>query len=574
MLSHKVLTRQDIGRAASYYEDAADDYYAKEGEASEWQGRGAETLGLSGPVESQRFRELLAGRVHPRMPAARGATRQDMNSRIGIDLTFSAPKSVSIQALVGGDPYIVRAHDLAVSRALAATEDLAAARKKVNGRSRVERTRNLVVAKFRHETSRERDPQLHTHAVVLNLTRRSDGQWRALRNDEIIKTTRYLGAVYRAELAAELQRAGYVLRHEREGFFELAHMDRQQLAAFSRRAEQIEKRLADSGLTLDTAPSREKQTVKLQTRPRKTPPDRAALFREGRERARGVGIDLAKERDASDRGRSGAAANATAAEIGAAHAVEEGARRAVRYAIHHLTERQAIMNERELIDIALKHAVGRATFPDIASAIGRQTTTGYLIRESPLYRPVDQPTESPRSRNGWITFLVEKGLARDGARERVDVAMTTGGLIEVERRYTTQTALEREKRILQIEREGRCQAIPIAAPQDVRLRLANSTLNPGQQAAVELIASTPHRIVGVQGYAGTGKSHMLEHAKTVVEEHGYRVIALAPYASQVRVLRERGVDTRTLASFLSASEKHLDSRTLLVIDEAGTVPTR
>ena len=572
MLSHKVLTRQDIGRAASYYEDAADDYYAKEGEASEWQGRGAEALGLSGPVESQRFRELLAGRVHPQAPAARGATRQDMNSRIGIDLTFSAPKSVSIQALVGGDPSIVRAHDLAVARALAATEDLAAARKKVNGKSRVERTRNLVVAKFRHETSRERDPQLHTHAVVLNLTQRGDGEWRALRNDEIIKTTRYLGAVYRAELAAELQRAGYVLRHEREGFFELAHIDRHQLAAFSRRAERIEKRLADSGLTLDTASSEEKQRIKLETRPRKTPTDRAALFREWRERAREVGIDLTKGRDGTDRGGLEATAAGTAA--GAAHVIEEDARRAVRYAIHHLTERQAIVNERELIDVAVKHAVGRATFRDIERAIDRQTATGYLIRESPLYRPVDEPVEQPRSRSGWIAFLVEKGFARDGARERVDDAITNGGLIEAERRYTTQTALEREKRILQIEREGRGQGTPIAAPEDVRVRLAYSSLNPGQQAAAELIATTANRMVGVQGYAGTGKSHMLEQAKTLAEEHGYRVIALAPYASQVRVLRERGVEARTLASFLAAREKHLDPRTLLVIDEAGTVPTR
>jgi conjugative relaxase-like TrwC/TraI family protein len=388
-----------------------------------------------------------------------------MNSRIGIDLTFSAPKSVSIQALVGGDPSIVRAHDLAVARALAATEDLAAARKKVNGRSRVERTRNLVVAKFRHETSRERDPQLHTHAVVLNLTQRSDGEWRALRNDEIIKTTRYLGAVYRAELAAELQRAGYALHHEREGFFELAHIDRHQLAAFSRRAEQIEKRLAESGLTLDSASSEEKQKVKLETRPRKTRTDREALFREWRERAREVGIDFTKGRDASHPGRSEVPVAVNAA--GAAHVVEEGARRAVRYAIHHLTERQAIMNERELLDIALKHAVGRATLPDIARAVDRQTATGYLIRESPLYRPVDEPTESPKTRGAWIAVLVEKGLVREDARERVDEAITKGGLIEAERRYTTQTALEREKRILQIEREGRAQVTAIAVREDV-----------------------------------------------------------------------------------------------------------
>ena len=119
MLSHKVLTRQDVSRAASYYEDGADDYYAKEGDAPEWQGRGAEALGLAGPVDPARLRELLAGRVTMDGITARTATRQDAHSRIGIDLTFSAPKSVSLQALVGGDPAIIRAHDLAVTRAIA-----------------------------------------------------------------------------------------------------------------------------------------------------------------------------------------------------------------------------------------------------------------------------------------------------------------------------------------------------------------------------------------------------------------------------------------------------------------------
>ena len=292
MLSHKVLTRQDVGRAASYYEDGADDYYAKEREASAWQGRGAEALGLEGPVDQERFRELLAGRVSEASAPARTSTRQDAHNRIGIDLTFSAPKSVSLQALVGGDAAIIRAHDLAVERAIATAEELAQARRKVNGLSRVEETRNLVVAKFRHETSRERDPQLHTHALVLNLTRRHDGEWRALRNDEIIKSTRYLGAVYRAELAAELQRAGHVLRHGRDGFFELAHIDRAQLAAFSRRAAQIETRLAGAGLTLETATSEQKQRVKLETRPPKVPTDRQALFAEWQARARELGIDF------------------------------------------------------------------------------------------------------------------------------------------------------------------------------------------------------------------------------------------------------------------------------------------
>jgi conjugative relaxase-like TrwC/TraI family protein len=572
MLSHKVLTRQDVSRAASYYEDGADDYYAGEGEASEWQGRGAEALGLTGPVDSQHLRELLAGHVTADGRTSRTATRQDAHSRIGIDLTFSAPKSVSLQALIGGDAAIIHAHDVAVERAIDRAEERAQARRKVKGKSQVEETRNLIVAKFRHETSRERDPQLHTHALVLNLTRRRDGEWRALRNDEIVKATRYLGAVYRAELAAELQHAGYALRHGRDGLFELAHIEREKLAAFSRRAEQIESRLAERGLTLATATSQQKQRVKLETRSKKTPTDRQAVFREWQRRARELGIDFVRQRGGE---RNAPAAPATERADDERQVAAEAARQSLRFAVAHLTERQAVVDERELLDVALKHAVGHATLRDIEREVGRQSASGYLIREAPLYRVADDAPAAPaRTSSAWIAAVVDQGVERKDARERVDQAIAAGRLVAAEPRYTTQTALRREKRILQIERQGRGRLTPIASGEGVQLHLESRKLTAGQRAAVALIGTTPHRIVGVQGYAGTGKSHMLDTAKALVEERGHKVVALAPYASQVRALRELGVEARTLASFLAAREKHIDSRTVLVIDEAGTVPTR
>ncbi|WP_045764095.1 MobF family relaxase, partial [Xanthomonas albilineans] len=178
MLSHKVLTRSDLNDVGRYYGDAEDDYYTKDLDASAWQGKGAERLGLAGDVDRERFQQLLAGQIKPGIEISRSAIRDDAKERIGIDLTFSAPKSVSIQALVGGDDRLIRAHEEAVAVTLEHAETLAQARIKHNGRAAVVDTGNLVIAKFRHETSRLQDPQLHTHAVVMNLTRRGDGQWR------------------------------------------------------------------------------------------------------------------------------------------------------------------------------------------------------------------------------------------------------------------------------------------------------------------------------------------------------------------------------------------------------------
>lgn len=576
MLSHKVLTRQDIGRAANYYEDGADDYYAKDGEASEWQGKGAEALGLDGEIDSARFRELLAGQIAPGVNISRTATREDSNVRIGIDLTFSAPKSVSLQALVSGDAEIVKAHDRAVAKALEAAETLAQARQKTNGKTRLETTGNLVIGKFRHETSREQDPQLHTHALVMNLTQRSDGQWRALKNDQIIKSTRYLGSIYNNELAAELQKIGYGLRFERDGNFELAHIDRKQIEGFSKRTTQIEEWYAAKGISPEDASSVQKQQAKLETRAKKGATDREQIHAEWKQRAKDLGIDFQRKEWAgagAEHGRRGPESSGRAVLLPA----EEAAKRAVRYAINHITERQAVMQDRELVDTAMKHAVGGAQFADIRKEMQALSEKGYLIQEQPLYRPAGQdgPQDPPgQTREAWISQLEANGTDRTAARDRVDNAIQHGGLVAGEIRYTTQTALEREKRILQIERDGRGAMSSVMPAEAAREHLSRTNLNDGQRQSAELIATSKNRVIGVQGFAGVGKSHMLETAKNMIEGEGYSVRALAPYGSQVKALRELNVEANTLASFLRAKEKGIDSKTVLVIDEAGVVPTR
>lgn len=573
MLSHQVLTRKSIGALASYYGDGADDYYAKEGESMEWQGEGAKALGLTGEVDAQRFKELLAGEISPGVKIIRTDTRKDSKERIGIDLTFSAPKSVSLQALIGGDAAIIKAHDKAVTKAIELAEQRAQARRKEGGITMVEDTGNLVVAKFRHETSREKDPQLHTHAVVLNMTQRSDGQWRALKNDEIIKMTKYLGAMYRAELASELAKQGYTIRHERDGMFELGHISREQLEGFSQRSAQIEERLASQGKTRETASTAEKQAAAMETRSPKTSAERDDLFKDWKGRAKELGIDF-KSREWAGSGDRGphTERNSAPAEV----AAELAAKRAVRFAVNHLTERQSVMTESNLIDTAVKHGMASTTMKDVEAELKRQIASGYLVQEKTRYRPADSMVagDKGQSREAWIAELEAKGLPAHAARERVDTAINRKSLIEAEPQYTTQTALEREKRIHSIERDGRGAMQPVMSADIAKIILDGTNLNAGQRSAAELITTTENRVIGVQGFAGTGKSHMLDTAKQMIEANGYEVRALAPYGSQVRALRELGVESNTLASFLKAKDKNINERTVLVIDEAGVVPTR
>ena len=163
-------------QGASYYE--RDGYYAKDDpahrEASAWAGRGAGALGLEGPVDPDTFKAVLEGTVPDGSGRrlGRGGRDSAIVHRPGRDLTFSAPKSVSITALVGGDSRVVDAHDRAVKKSLQWLEKNAAETRMIDpaaGRMVRAGGQKTVVATFRHDTSRNLDPQLHTHAVIANM---------------------------------------------------------------------------------------------------------------------------------------------------------------------------------------------------------------------------------------------------------------------------------------------------------------------------------------------------------------------------------------------------------------------
>ena len=132
MIDITTITRQSAGKVVNYYADSADDYYAKDGSAMQWQGAGADSLGLEGEVQQERFRALLDGRIDESTKIQRGSPGGAYKERMGYDLTFSAPKGVSLQALVHGDQAIVAAHDKAVTAAVREAEMLAMARKTEN----------------------------------------------------------------------------------------------------------------------------------------------------------------------------------------------------------------------------------------------------------------------------------------------------------------------------------------------------------------------------------------------------------------------------------------------------------
>lgn len=499
---------------------------------------------------------------------------------MGLDLTFSAPKSVSMQALVGSDRAVTDAHDRAVQKALEQVELLAETRKKIKGKSYRERTGNMVIGKFRHEMSRAKDPQLHTHAVVLNLTQRSDGKWRALANEDIYRVQHQIDGIYKTELAKELQTLGYAIRVvDDKGNFELDHVSRGQIEAFSERSKVIEESLANQGKTRATATALERNVIALATRKRKDKGDVDVIKQYWLAKSKECGIDYS-----SKAGISHQTYQLSGNQSVDTQNYKKPVQAIMEYAIKHLTERESVVRESELMATAMRRAVGLARPEEVQAEIRRLVEHGTLIKSEPTYTIANDKNSPQLTAKNWQARVQqEQNMTARDARAYVSDAIRQGSLVLTEYRYTTQTAIVREEAILSLEKSGRNQVMPILATTVVAEALKNKTLTDGQRAVVETIVSTHNRFVGVQGDAGTGKTYAVNQAREMIakanskikdKRQHYRIVALAPYGNQVKALKNEGMEAHTLASFLHTRNKPIDDKTIIVLDETGVVSAR
>src|SRR6202163_3582786 len=234
-------------------------YWSRDAQVhSEWQGRLAQEWGLRGSVGTEEFARLSEGQ-HPESGAqlvkhqpARtyeneyGKEITSVEHRAGWDATFSAPKSVSLTALVGGDERVRQAHRESVRVALGELEKYVQAR--IGGNHPAETTGKWVAASFEHDSARPVNgyaaPQLHTHVVFFNLTETQNGESRALQPRELYRSQQYGTAIYRSELALRLKDQGYEIERGKSGQPEITGYSEEYLAASSPRRQQIEEHLA------------------------------------------------------------------------------------------------------------------------------------------------------------------------------------------------------------------------------------------------------------------------------------------------------------------------------------------
>jgi conjugative relaxase-like TrwC/TraI family protein len=246
-----ISARGNAKAALAYYDHLRqDDYYTHEGEPpGRWAGGAAARLSLKGPVTQSEFDAALNGfdpKTGERLVQRGG---QAQSHAAGWDMTFSAPKSVSVLWALSepdGRAAIEAAQRTAVMAATRHLEKEAAWSRRGQGGKFREQAACLLVAQFDHHTSRELDPQLHTHCFVFNMAPRKDGSWGAIVSRELYKTQKQAGSVYRNALARELEQQGH--RLEREGdIFRVAAVPKHVERAFSKRRQAIENAASTHG---------------------------------------------------------------------------------------------------------------------------------------------------------------------------------------------------------------------------------------------------------------------------------------------------------------------------------------
>lgn len=546
MLSTKSL--KSAKDAHDYYTKTSE-YYASDSTSTQWLGSGKSFLKLDGAVDTNAFLSLLEGHL----PNGQKLQNPNGEHRPGFDMTFSAPKSVSILAGLGVAPDFIKFHDEAVKYAVSAIEsEFAQTRACVNGEIVYQNTNNLVVASFRQSSSRANDPALHTHCVVLNMTF-LDGKWRSLASDksrtfgvleQIQNHQRYCGLLYRHHLANSLKEAGFQLRITGDGLFEIEGLSQELLKEFSRRREDIVHFMEEKGwlgakmaslATEITRPGKEKHTIQTlqdewQMRADSYDFDaRSFIQHRGELNSKASWLENIKEKFSDF---------ITKFESNEKPPESLLAQTCVDVAIETLSQRTSVFTERSLFSESLKHSL---IYKESISKEAISTAIENKKETQGLYVAQCEKTKEIHLTTPWLLTLEAETIAR----------------IEKNKNAVKAIATHQEIDFFQKSRKG----------------ALTHAMTASQKEAMSALLTTKDRYLAIQGYAGVAKTTMLSEARLLMEEKGYQLRGIAVASSAANELQTKaGIRSDvfpTVYQELTDAPKRSLRKTIFIVDEAS-----
>jgi conjugative relaxase-like TrwC/TraI family protein len=572
MLSRGKVTPATV----SYYTDEVaaglEDYYAGRGEAAgTWVGQGAAAAGLDGDVSAEQLARLFEA-VHPDTGEALGAAykvRADADQVRGWDLTFSAPKSLSVLwALGGGEVGMVarECHDAAVAAAIEYLEEHAAFSRQGRGGIRQVDTEGRLAAAFVHLQSRAGDPQLHTHVLVSGRVRCEDGVWRALDSRALHRELKPGGTMYHAALRAESEaRLGVVWGPvDRNGQADIVGVPEGLVTHYSKRRRSLEvvakAKIAESEAVLGRSliaqeRRRTYERATLETRLSKAHPEISDQ-----------GLHDRWLTDATDAG--------FASEQWLPDVLDR------RVPEHRVSEQQRRQRQLHVDDMVA----------ECLAELGRSSSTWgrrHVVQQGARRAPAGLAGAEEARR--WVEHVADQVLAHPtvvrlaapAPEAPADLCRRDGrSVFEAHGApvFSTMATLAREQEVLDDATAGRDAQRSLAHPEDIEVAIALHGLDTDQAEAVRRLTLDGESIAALVGPAGAGKSRAMGAAAEAWADNGIAVRGLAVSAAASGVLEaEAGIASETMAKFLFEHDRHggpegrwrLGRNEVIVIDEAA-----
>lgn len=455
--------------AGNYYEQERG-YYQKTRDGDAWQGKLCKKMGIDqNKINPQQFAELLSNQ-----------------KRAGFDLTFSADKSISVAAQLSPEieKDMIEAHRLAVAETLKTIESEIGTRVRgIDGKREqvFVKTGNAAIAKVEHLTSRELDPDLHTHCVILNQTEYNNKIY-ALDAHKLYENKMRYGLEYRRRLAQELQRRGYDLElsNSEKGFFRIKDIRQDVCDFYSKRRAQIENQLVETGETGGRAADRANQ------RTRKVK-DHSIDIEEKRTQWRAELAEMGQEIPLKN-------------QFQKTRNITQERAEAVQRAIDRLSEKQFAFRPEELEKNVMNAGVLCGIDENVVKTVIEQNKD--LIRLNP----------TPESGLSGIYYSTRDNLFKAQEIERMAIdGRNFGKSIDPKR---TETVLQNV-----------CQK-------------NNWSLGDQQKAVVRHIATNSDQFIAVRGLAGTGKTFTMNVVREVLENEGFEVRGMSTTGQAAKELAE------------------------------------
>lgn len=548
MLSSKSISANP-SNAAKYY--AQGDYYTKgEEESSRWIGKGSERLGLgqgSGEedlrqkppeVSAKELTAILEGKLPEGQKHAwklnEGTSR---GHRPGRDFTFSAPKSVSIAALVADDKRLIEAHEKAVETAIGFMEDYAVARVRKDGAVEHRLTGNIVAAKFLEFTSRAQDAQLHTHVVVANMTYDEQSDiWRSMDYNGLESAKKAAGQVYRSELARDARRLGYEVRvDEKQGFFEIDGVSKNLIKEHSTRSKEIDDFVEKNGDNTSAGRAKAAQFTRSDKKTATMEKIRSEWRIRGEKDIEQLsGVKKTAGERADDQSYQACLKTDEKTYLDA-----------IKFGAKHATAGEAVVERHEIIRNALRVSVGQITLSEITAALKQAREKGSI--------------EKAEEQTGGKRLYYGEYLRKDLAAERNFKEFLENGKDELKPLLRHATAEKRIDtfRIHTIEQGNK----------------KSYTLSGEQRTAALAILTGRDRIQHIQGVGGAGKTSFVGAVAKALPLR--RHLAIAKTAVAARGLgEEAGIQHMTVDGFLQRAGADISNYGVVFIDEASMLGTR